>query len=87
MVSFANGSTTHECPGGCGSQVGNGMLACKADWFRLPHALRAAVWRGWNDANRQGHARAVTDALEWYRANPRQAPAPRVVKPSDPRLF
>lgn len=78
---------THTCPGGCGRLVRDDLLACRPDWFRLPHALRSAVWRAWNDGDGRGHAIAVAEAVQWFRSNARQAPAPRPAKPENPRLF
>lgn len=81
-------SGTHECPGGCGQQVANAMFACKADWFRLPHALRSAVWAAWNDGDGAAHAHAMSNATRWYSENPRQAPVPRQRRmPPQSRLF
>lgn len=79
---------THECPGGCGRQVLNVMFACKADWFRLPHALRSAIWAAWNDGDGAAHAHAMSEAALWYGVNPRQAPVPvRRPQSRQSRLF
>jgi hypothetical protein len=65
-------ATTHPCPGGCGADVPDHQVACKPDWARLPKPLRdeidAAYTRRRADSLR--HARAVSQALRWYRANP-----------------
>jgi hypothetical protein len=49
------------------------MLACRADWFRLPAELRRAVQFTYREGagGAAGHREAVRDALEWYRRNPR----------------
>lgn len=82
-----DGPRTHLCPGGCGRQVRDDLFACKPDWFRLRPALRSAVWAAWNNGDLLAHAAALTEARQWFRANPRQAPAPRPSKPKHPRLF
>lgn len=64
-------STAHECPGGCGEQVPQARLACRTDWFRLPKAIRAAVWEAYREGQFAAHRAALADAADWYRDNPR----------------
>lgn len=64
-------AATHGCPGGCGAPIARHRLSCPADWFRLPRELRNRI----NAAYRRdpaAHLLAVSEALEWYRNNPRQ---------------
>jgi hypothetical protein len=64
----------HYCPGGCGGKVAAHQLACRADWFRLPVALRGAVTAAWDRGKGKDtpqHTAAVRDALDWYEAHPR----------------
>jgi hypothetical protein len=63
---------THDCPGGCGTQVLQSMLACRKDWFRLPEGLRRAVnfWYPRRRTHPGQHRDAVAAALAWYRDNP-----------------
>ncbi|HEX5811567.1 MAG TPA: hypothetical protein VFY38_05685 [Pseudonocardia sp.] len=35
----------HECPGGCGTEIPDEMLACRPHWYQLPQDVRDAVWR------------------------------------------
>ncbi len=81
MSSSRSRSPTHGCPGGCGSQVRRELFACRPDWFRLPHALRAAISGAWTDGDKGGHLLAMADAIEWFRRNPRQSPAPAARPP------
>jgi hypothetical protein len=65
--------TTHACPGGCGTYVPRARLSCRPCWYRLPAGLRGAL----NEAHRTHgahtapHRAALSDALDWYRSNPR----------------
>lgn len=63
---------THPCPGGCGAQISRQRLSCPVDWYRLPKPLRdeinAAYRHRMTDSLR--HARALSEAFKWYRANP-----------------
>lgn len=63
---------THDCPGGCGTQVPRHHLACRPCWFRLPAPLRDDVNAGWRSrrADPAKHRRALRAASIWYRANP-----------------
>lgn len=58
----------HRCPGGCGADVRRHLLACRDCWARLPDELRQAVNR-----RGPGHVEALSDALTWYRDNPKEA--------------
>lgn len=84
-MSSPSSSGTHECPGGCGAQVAFHLFACKRCWFRLPRALRTAIWRAHGGTDGRAHVAAMADATQWFEANP--LPAPRVDKPPEPRLF
>lgn len=84
MSSTSSNSATHRRPGGCGRRVADHLFACKLDWFRLPHVLRAAVTSAWTDGDGTAHVQAMAEATRWFGYNPRQAPAPRL---SQPRLF
>lgn len=59
---------THQCPGGCGTEVAYARLSCPACWARLPRVLKDEV----NAAYRRrasdplGHLRAVQVAVRWY---------------------
>jgi len=66
-------NTTHACPGQCGRQVFTHQFACRADWFRLPLDLRRAITDNYR-RDRAAHLEAMSDAIEWYRANPREMP-------------
>lgn len=66
---------SHPCPGGCGQQISRSRLSCPQDWYRLPKPLRdevtAAYKRRWNRVDgHMRHARALSQAFRWYRANP-----------------
>ena len=40
---------THNCPGpGCGAEVDSAQLMCPACWYRVPKAVRRAVYIAWN---------------------------------------
>lgn len=63
----------HNCPGGCGTTVPDRRLACPADWYRLPQAMRDEIntaWRG-RKTNPLQHMQAIAAASRWYRDNPR----------------
>jgi len=65
---------THPCPGGCGAQISRERLSCPADWYRLPRELRDRINQAWRRRFTGGgldHARALSEAARWYRANPR----------------
>ena len=59
---------THECPGyGCTRRVPEHMLACRADWSRIPRVLRDAVWAAWDNGRGAGspaHRAAITAAID-----------------------
>lgn len=80
---------THECPGGCGKRVGNELVACAADWRRLPQPYRTSIWRGLRRRDGAAHAAALGLAYQWYERNPlpKPEPTPEVDKPEEPRLF
>lgn len=63
---------THDCPGGCGHQVFTHLFACRADWFRLPLDYRRAITSNYR-THPTNHLAAMAAAMEWYRANPREA--------------
>lgn len=71
---------THDCPGGCGQQVEQQLLACKQCWFRLPRNLRGRLTRAYAQRDRfpAAHRRALDACLDaclaWYRDNPRAGP-------------
>lgn len=59
----------HACPG-CGVPVPRAQLACRADWRRLPAAMRAEVTAAYAEQPSGGrHVAAVADAAQWLRAN------------------
>lgn len=66
--------TTHDCPGGCGTQVPQRQLACKPCWFRLPRALRDAVNNAYQRRAKDptAHKQAIRIAYQWYQNNPRK---------------
>jgi len=86
---MSSNSQTHDCPARCGRQVDFGMYACRMDWFRLPPALRNAIWAGFRSGDAAAHASAMSDAQRWFDENPRPGPVPKtvVVKPDESRLF
>lgn len=62
---------THHCPRPeCSRTVPDGMFACRGDWYALPARIREAIWHHYRHGSAQAHAAAMTDAIEWYRANP-----------------
>ncbi|WP_367128276.1 hypothetical protein [Saccharothrix sp. HUAS TT1] len=65
---------THDCPGGCGQQVGHRHFACSSCWFRLPAPLRRAIRQHYAAGRVQAHAEAMAAAHRWYRDNPRTCP-------------
>lgn len=56
----------HTCPGGCRRVVVNHRFACLDCWTRLPAPMRAAI-RSTYQRDHTKHARAMVDAMEWYR--------------------
>lgn len=64
---------THACPGHCGREVDINVFACRTCWFRLPREYRANIVdsyrsiRHGRQGGRMAHARAMSDAMEWYR--------------------
>lgn len=68
---------THPCPGGCGAAVPRTRLSCKPCWFRLPRPLRDEITGAYRVRRSDGlrHARAISEASRWYRANPLTSPA------------
>ena len=62
----------HDCPGGCGAPIPYHLLACRADWYRLPADLREPFGR--HRIGTLAHLRAVSAAYAWYRANRRPQP-------------
>ena len=63
---------THACPGSCGTQVPQHRFACPTDWYRLPAEYRCAITNTYR-RDQRGHITAMAAAIEWYRANPREA--------------
>jgi hypothetical protein len=68
---------THPCPGGCRAEIPHHQLSCKPCWFRLPKPLRDDVNSAYRKRRAEplGHARAVSAASRWYRANPQEPPS------------
>jgi hypothetical protein len=64
---------THSCPGGCGAAVPRTRLSCPPCWFRLPKPLRDDITAAYRNrfADSLTHARALSAASRWYRANPK----------------
>ncbi len=57
----------HVCPGGCGRHVTPGRFACRSCWYRLPAAIRTAIWAGYRAAPLGGaHRAAMADARDFY---------------------
>lgn len=65
---------THLCPGRCGAPVPRTKLSCKPCWFRLPKPLRDDITAAYRNrfTDSLTHARALSAASQWYRANPRE---------------
>ncbi|MGH9248017.1 MAG: hypothetical protein ACRD0W_00635 [Acidimicrobiales bacterium] len=42
------------CPTGCGRHARPGHLMCRTCWYKVPAALRSAVWRTWRRYDRIG---------------------------------
>ncbi len=59
-------TSCHECPGGCGRQVGRHHFACKACWYRLPADLRRPISATYR-RDTGAHLAAMADAVDWYR--------------------
>lgn len=74
-------TATHPCPAGCGREVSNDLFACKADWFRLPSALRQPISANFR-RDAQAHAEAMQAARRWYREHPASEP-PVIPPPQD----
>ena len=65
---------THPCPGGCGAEISRERLSCPADWYRLPQDIRDRINRAYRRRLTGGgleHARVLSEAFRWYKANPR----------------
>ncbi len=62
----------HDCPGGCGAQVPNHLLACLSCWHRLPAGLRLRLTTAYRTrrVDPRPHRQALADALAWYRDHP-----------------
>lgn len=60
----------HDCPGDCGAAVPRYLFACRPCWFRLPIGIRNAVVDNYR-VDEAAHMRAMSEAFEWYSANPR----------------
>jgi len=61
---------THDCPGGCGTQVAYHLFACRSCWRRLPAVLRTPITESWRKKDHRAHRAAMLDARDWYKANP-----------------
>lgn len=56
----------HRCHNkACGAPCRPKHLLCKACWFRVPQALRAAVWAAYQPGQEE---RKVRPTLPWFRA-------------------
>jgi len=62
-------SDTHQCPGGCGVEVGRARLACPRCWSALPADLASALSRAYRAraVRPAEHRAALKAALDWYR--------------------
>lgn len=66
---------THECPGGCGRQVADHMLACGYHWKQVTPRTQAEVYRTWRKRTSPGstredvaaHQRAMAAAIREMR--------------------
>lgn len=55
----------HSCHWpGCEKQVPPAMWGCSRHWFRLPKAIRGAIWKTY----RPGQERTLTPSIEYLRA-------------------
>ncbi len=58
----------HTCPGPeCGKEIPYDMLACSRHWYQVPKAIRAAVYRAWNNGQGAGspaHTAAIAAAID-----------------------
>ena len=64
------------CPGRCGrTEIPVSKLACAGCWYRLPTRLRNRINEAYRDrkAHPEAHRDVVAEAIDWYRANPKQA--------------
>ncbi|HEX5119815.1 MAG TPA: hypothetical protein VFW65_31910 [Pseudonocardiaceae bacterium] len=69
---------THGCPGGCGVDVPHNLFACRDCWRRLPYPYRSMITTSYRRGDDERHARAMVNAMTWYRANPPDnTPRPR----------
>lgn len=64
-------TTTHACPGGCGTQVDRTRYACRPCWFRVPKDMRQAIYAAWHASDHSAHRAAMADAKVWLDAHPR----------------
>lgn len=62
----------HECHWpGCGQQVPPAMWGCRMHWFRLPKAIRDAIWGAYRPGQERdlspsaGYMAAARRAQEW----------------------
>lgn len=62
----------HDCPGRCGAQVQQRLLACRTCWHRLPWRLKQDVIEAYRKraTDPRAHREVLATALSWYRDNP-----------------
>lgn len=64
----------HHCPApGCDRSVPYHQLACRDDWYRLPHELRGRLTRARSMCGQgsEPHLEVLRECLEWYRDHAR----------------
>lgn len=66
---IATADPTHDCPGGCGTAVAHHLFACRDCWRRLPYAHRSLITTSYRRGDDERHARAMVNAMTWYRAH------------------
>lgn len=62
---------THLCPGRCGRDIPQHLLACRDDWRALPYGIRERVTTAYEHRLRHPdrHRAALVAALTWFREN------------------
>lgn len=59
----------HPCPCGCGEQIPQSRLSCRASWFSLPKPLRDRINRNWR-RDRTEHRAAIREAIQLLTPTP-----------------
>lgn len=64
-------AATHECPGGCGTQISWWLPACFIDWVRLPDRHQIAIIETLQYGRESAsHREAMDAAKRWFQEQP-----------------